>query len=400
MGDVTILCISSECKGQPLIIAAREAGARVLLLTEEKKANADWPNDHIDERFLMPDLRQREDVLKAVSYLARSRRVDGVVPLDDYEVGTAAALRAHLRLPGMDESTARYFRDKLAMRQGADAIGLPVPPFSGLFNYDALRAYMAEVPAPWVLKPRFEAGAIGIRKLHDSEQVWRALDDLGDLQSSYLLEQFIPGDVYHVDSLWWDGRMQLSLASRYGRPPLSVSHEGGVFVTRTLPPESAESTELTALTAKLLPALGLRDGVGHTEFIRAVDGTFYFLETAARVGGAHISDLVEHASGVNLWREWGRVVVARLRGDRYQLPAAHALSGGLLICLAQQMWPDLSSYDAPEVVWRLRKAYHAGLIVAAPESGRVAGLLEEYADRFAREFLTTGPQQAVHRTQA
>ena len=38
-------------------------------------------------------------------------------------------------------------------------------------------------------------------------------------------------------------------------------------------------------------------------------GKFYFIEVAARVGGAYISDVVEAATGVNLWREWARIEV-------------------------------------------------------------------------------------------
>jgi len=36
---------------------------------------------------------------------------------------------------------------------------------------------------------------------------------------------------------------------------------------------------------------------------------------AARVGGAGIDRLVEHASNVNPWVEWARVELAALRGE-------------------------------------------------------------------------------------
>jgi biotin carboxylase len=54
-------------------------------------------------------------------------------------------------------------------------------------------------------------------------------------------------------------------------------------------------------------------GVTHAEYIRAhADGRYYFLEIAARVGGAFIADLVEVSTGVNLWREWARIEVCEL----------------------------------------------------------------------------------------
>ena len=397
---VTILCISSELKGQTFLTAAKESGARVILLTEEKKADAAWPRESIDERYLMPDLSLREDVLRAVSYLARAHVIDAIVPLDDYEVGTAAALREHLRLPGMGESQARFFRDKLAMRKGALDAGLRCPAFTGIFNYDDLTDFMERVAPPWVLKPRFEAGAVGIRMIESPQALWQALDELGDLQSFYLLEEFIAGDVYHVDSVWWDRRLQMITASRYGQPPLQVSHEGGVFTTRILARESSEATRLRDLTRQVLAHYKLGYGVAHTEFIRAADsGEFYFLETAARVGGAHIAELVSFATGRNLWAEWAHIVVAQARGEDYLLETPEDRYAGLIICLAQQEHPDLSGYDDPEIVWRLERPYHAGLIVAAGEAARVDELLDLYGQRFVHDFLTRGPRQQLNRTQ-
>src|SRR5690348_17651152 len=105
----------------------------------------------------MPDLADRQAVINAVSYLARTRQIDRIVPLDDYDVETAAALREHLRVPGMGDTTARYFRDKLAMRVQAREKGILVPDFVPVLNYDQIRAFLAETPPPWVLKPRSEA---------------------------------------------------------------------------------------------------------------------------------------------------------------------------------------------------------------------------------------------------
>ena len=98
---------------------------------------------------------------------------------DEYDVETVAVLREHLRLPGMGHTATLRFRDKLAMRQITQAAGINVPDFTPILNYDRLRDFMDAVPAPWVLKPRTEAGAMGIKRMHHSEELWRALDVLG-----------------------------------------------------------------------------------------------------------------------------------------------------------------------------------------------------------------------------
>lgn len=395
----TILCLATEFKGIPYIETAARGGAQVILLTPEKIGGEAWPWDSIAQHYNMPDLHTQPDINNAVSYLVRSNDIDRITALDDYDVATAATLREHLRLPGLGETVARYFRDKLAMRTQASRINLPVPAFTGLFNYDALGEFMASVPAPWVLKPRFEAGAVGIRKLYESEQVWRSLDELGDQQSFYLLEQFVPGDIFHVDALVWDGAILFATVSRYGAPPLALVSEGGIFNTRILSRESAEHQELWRLTSDLVQGFRLPYGVTHTEYIRAAeDGQFRFLETSARVGGAHIDRMVEAATGVSLWSEVARMDLASIRGETYTLPEHRNDYAGLIICLAREEWPDLSAYNDPEVVWRVPKARHAGVIVASPSAERIETLIGDYLERFGRDFLAHAPQAKEART--
>jgi len=109
-------------------------------------------------------------------------------------------------------------------------------------------------------------------------------------------------------------------AHAYGAPPLDVSHGGGVFTTRTLPREMPETQQLKELNRTLMQVLGLVRGVTHAEFLKArATGKIYFLEIAARVGGAYISDVIETATGVNLWREWAKLEVGAGKTP-YELP--------------------------------------------------------------------------------
>jgi biotin carboxylase len=171
---------------------------------------------------------------------------------------------------------------------------------------------------------------------------------------------------------------------------MSVAHEGGIFVTRTLPAGDPQATTLTKINASVLGAFGLRRGVSHTEFIRGHDGEIYFLETSARVGGAFIVDVVEAATGVNLWREWAKIEIAGEHG-RYTPPAPRARSAGIILSLARQEQPDTSAYSDPEIVKRIRKAHHAGLIVASPDRHRVQQLLDSYVPRFYNDFHASAP---------
>ncbi len=171
---------------------------------------------------------------------------------------------------------------------------------------------------------------------------------------------------------------------------MTVAHEGGVFVSRTLP-DGEEARAIRDLNARLLAAFDLEHGATHAEFIRGQDGQTYFLEVAARVGGANIEQLVESASGLNLWGEWARMEIALARGEPYTVAPTRHDYAGILVCLARQEWPDLSGYSDPEIVYRVDKKHHAGLVVASPDAGRVEALLNEYAQRFAGDFLAVLP---------
>jgi biotin carboxylase len=387
-----IFCISTYEKGQDFLRTCAESGVRVTLLTVEKLRDANWPREALEDLTTMPENLSSEQILNTVSWMTRGRRFDRVVALDEFDLETAAQIREHMRIAGMGVTTTAFYRDKLAMRTGAREFGFRVPEFCRVFNYDELRAYMADVPGPWLLKPRTSASALGIRKIQDPEQLWRTLDELGDRQSHFVLERFVPGEIFHVDSIVSERKVVFSAVHKYGQPPMQVMHEGGVFTTRTIDRAGLDWKELTAFNANLAPALGLQRGVTHAEYIKAHgDGQFYFLEIAARVGGAFISDLVEAATGVNLWREWARLEVANLRGEAYVLPPVTAEYAGSVLCLSHNAEPDTTAFDAPEIVHRMKKRHHAGLIVRSPEPDRVEQLVDDYSARFAQMFLATLP---------
>jgi hypothetical protein len=124
----------------------------------------------------------------------------------------------------------------------------------------------------------------------------------------------------------------------------------------------------------------------------------YFLETAARVGGAHISDLVEASTGLNLWQEWAKIEIAQGE-EPYTLPPPRRDYAGLILTLARQERPDTSAYTDPEIAWRLdgHPAHHVGFVVRADTPERVEALLDAYEPRIAHDFMATlpAPDQAT-----
>jgi hypothetical protein len=170
-----------------------------------------------------------------------------------------------------------------------------------------------------------------------------------------------------------------------------VYQGGGVYATRTFPRDRPEVAELRRLNAMVVEGFGLGWGASHTEFMKAhADGRFYFIETSARVGGANTAEMVEHATGVNLWSEWARLELCRGTTD-YRLPPLKDRYAGVVVSLARQEHPDTSGFTDPEIVYRLDLKQHIGLVVAADSPARVEELLSAYIDRIARDFQAVLP---------
>jgi len=389
MRTPTVLCIATYFKGDAFLRECHRLGATVLLLTSDTLAHAAWPRDAIAEIHTIPRTASEADICRVVASVARRHPIARVAALDDFDVELGSMLREFLQLPGFGRTVASRFRDKLAMRTTARKLGLAVPEFTGVFNDDAVNAWTSRVPPPWVLKPRSSAAATGIRKIATAADLWPALHAAGDERPECLLEAFVAGEVFHVDSIVRNGKVVLAVPSKYGRPPMQIAHEGGIFITRRLPDRSPEAVALLAANRKLLIGFELRNGVSHTEFIMGKTG-ITFLETSARVGGAYIVNVVEAATGVNLWHEWAKLELAGDDGA-YKAPKPLRHGAGIALCLSRQAKPDLSAYNDAEIVMKIPKDHHAGVIVRSADYARVDALLDSYAARFSADFLATMP---------
>lgn len=395
----SFVCISNYFKGTDFLIQLKKLGNTVYLVTSEKLREKPWPHDYIDEIFYMQGQDTEwnlEHLLLGVGNLMKSNNIDAIVALDDFDVEKATYLRENLRIDGMGQTTGRYFRDKLAMRMRAKSCGIPIPEFCSLFNDHDINTFADTISPPWVLKPRSEASASGIIKVFDKEMLWIHINEMGNNRFKYLLEQFKPGSVYHCDSLVLDRKNLFSLTSKYLATPMEITQGGGVFRSSNIPYDSEDDIEIKKVNEEVLKSFGLKNGAAHTEFIKCnEDGKIYFLETSSRVGGAHIAEMVEAASNINLWKEWATIEDALVKEKAYQLPKVKKEYAGIVLTLSKYQYPDLSSFSDPEVCYRVPLDYHAGLIVKSDKNERVLELLNNYVDRLIADYTVVVEQNKV-----
>lgn len=398
MNPPTFLCISCEFKGVDFLKACKALGNKVYLVTAKSTEDKPWPRESIAEIFYMDEVRHgvwnMEHFVAGLAYLMRSNKVHKIVALDDFDVEEAAELREHFRLPGMGQTTARHFRDKLAMRLKASEAGLRVPEFTALFNDEEINEFTRRVKPPYMVKPRLEAAARGIRKVQTAEELWQVLNELGEKRHNYLAEQFRPGDIYHVDALTAEGKPVFTRVSQYLSTPWEVAYGGGIFRSAVSEYGSNEDEELTRFNTAVMKAFGMVYSASHTEFIKChEDGQYYFLETSSRVGGAYLAEMVESSSGINLWAEWAKIENAAIRGTTYKLPKVRKDYAGIITSLSHQKEPDYSTFTDAEIAWTLKKDHHISLIVKSPSRERVLELLDQYMHRIRKEFHATMPMK-------
>lgn len=393
-----IICIASEFKGYEFIEEAQNAGWRVTLLTRDDLKEVNWPWTSINEIRTIPKESREDEYLQEVVSIASESAVDHVVGMDEFDVLPAARAREYLQiLKGMSRSHALRFRDKLTMRTIAASAGIECPEFTGVFNAGTITEYLERVPAPWIVKPRTEVSAFGIRKCESADQVWNVLTELDarntwrDHPSKYQIERFIEGDVYHVDSVVQDGKVAACGVNEYGTTPFNVAHGGGVFTSSTMDYESDDRKKLKKINEKLLKAFNHIQGVAHAEFLKSkADGKFYLVEVACRVGGAYIANVHENACGFNLWREWGKLETAT-EEHPYELPKITKAYAGIALALAKDDEPDTSHYTDEEIVYRVPKPKHVGLIFKTDNKKRLGELMSTYRDRITDDFLEIAP---------
>jgi hypothetical protein len=388
---LNFLCVSTYFKGQDFLRSCKAQGNNVFLLTRKKLEFEAWPFDSIDEVFYIDEWDDRQ-VYAGLAYKFRSIHFDRFVALDDFDVEKVATLREHFRMPGMGETTSRYFRDKLAMRMKSKDAGIPVPAFSSLFNDNDINLFADIVEAPWLIKPRAEASATGIRKIHSKDELWQTIHELGDHRHNYLVEKFAPGDVYHVDSLNYNDKVIFTRVSKYLDTPFEVAHGGGIFRSVTVEINSADDKGLIKLNKRVMKAFGLKHSASHSEYIKShATGEYFFLETSSRVGGANLAEMVEAASGINLWGEWAKIEDAVLKGYDYKLPQIKNKYAGIVVSLSRFEHPDMSSFNDAEIVWKMDKSWHIGMIISADSQKRILELLDKYTKRIANEFHASAP---------
>ena len=290
----TLLFLGASVSQLPAIRYARSAGHRVIAVD----------GDHDALGFQIADVCINVDFTDVGNVVAavRALGVDGVLAISSDRAVLPAAEIAHaLGLPGIGADVARAMTDKTVMRARLETGGIPQPRHAVLTRDSDVRAVVATVPLPAVLKPADSGGQRGLFRIDEPADVERRLDETLSFSPSgqAMLEEFVDGIELNGIMVVRKGEPLLLTLSDRLRPPGLGFGVGWIH----LYPSSLDAGVLERardVAYDAVRVLGLRDGIAFPQLIAAGDDV-RLVEIAARIAAGQMADLVRFGTGIELF---------------------------------------------------------------------------------------------------
>ncbi|SCG72379.1 ATP-grasp domain-containing protein [Micromonospora humi] len=289
MNPPRVLVVGGKAKN---LEAARRAGCDVVHVQHV----AAFTPRHAQacDQALLVDYTDLRVTLPLVETLHRLAPLAYAVSFTEAGLVPAGALRDALGLPGPSAAVSGLLRDKAAMRRALT--GHPVLDHpAAVATTDADVLGFARGRFPVVLKPIDGAGSRSIQRVERAGQVGPAVAAMHAAgYPTFLAERFAAGPEYSVEAMSHRGEHQiLAITEKFVGP-------GHVEVGHVVPGRLSEAaaTAVREVVACFLDAVGVGDGLSHTEVIVTPVGPVV-VESHDRVGGDRISELVSLATGVH-----------------------------------------------------------------------------------------------------
>lgn len=383
--SITVLCVASLQVKAEFIETCKKEGNRVILITSQSLESFDLPKENIDEIFYIPDINgswDNKDVISAVGYLAKTEKIDKVVPLSECDIIYVDKINEHFQLKPIFDFK---FTDLLKLRNYLFDAGLLVPEYIHALNFDEIEDFIKVGSFPLLLKPRFRGLYFKLKKCYNSEELWGYLNRIGDLTSYYLIERFINGVTYHVDSLLYNGKIQHSLVSQYGFSPVQSIPHGRVFTSKTVLKNTVDEQNILQLNKQVLKTINFTTGIVHVEIIKSdITGRYFITSIIPHIADEYLSEMFFAATGINLWKEWAMLIINGKGTSDIIKPQQYA---GLIFSDTWQEQPLLDDYDDDEIKHKIVGKNQAAIILASDNYNKITELIKEYTKRFYIDFF-------------
>ncbi|MFE2524700.1 acetyl-CoA carboxylase biotin carboxylase subunit family protein [Streptomyces sp. NPDC059382] len=233
---------------------------------------------------------------------------DGVVTFSDSLLRATAVVAKACGLPFHEPDTADVLVDKFRQREALASAGVQSTVCRLIRSAGDLAPALAATGLPAVVKPRAGCSSTDTCRVDSAEELASRYAEFTEgvaQPRAYVLEEYLVGDPSAVGDFWGD-YVSVESVTREGDtrtvavtgklPTAYPFRETGLFVPAELPEDLVE--RVVRLERRALRALGVREGVTHTEIKFTPEGP-RVIEVNGRIGGG-ISDIVKRSSGVDL----------------------------------------------------------------------------------------------------
>lgn len=229
----------------------------------------------------------------------RQLDIRAVVSCLETSVALADRVANLLDVPGNNVFTSERRRDKFAMGEAVRAAGLRAPLQKMSASEDEIIRWVAEHKVfPVVVKPVNSAGSDCVTICHDLDEVKFAcslilgkLNKFEQENTFVLVQEFLDGHEYVVDTVTLNGQTVTCNVFVYEK----VAANNVAFVyraIRALELDDPIAQKLIAYNDKVLKALDIHQGAGHSEIIIS-NGEPVLVEVGARMHGGNIPAVVQ-----------------------------------------------------------------------------------------------------------
>ena len=310
--DVIFLEPCFPANQREFVRALHAVGARVTGIGERPKESLDPELRHWLYHYeQIGNVTSDDQVERVVRFVQQKVQVDRLEAVVEAHVLTAARVREKCGIPGTSVKTTWLCRDKPAMKEALRAAGVSCAQSIGSDDPEEIKAFVAKIGFPVIVKPRDAAGASGTWRADNGPELDRAMGAAGvGRGKGVAVEEFIEGHEGFYDTISIGGRVAHDFATHYYPGVLEAMR------TRWISPQfittnrigAAGYNEVKAMGQKVITALGISTSATHMEWFAGPKG-LKFSEIGCRPPGVRAWDLYAAANDFDIYREWAMAVV-------------------------------------------------------------------------------------------
>lgn len=229
--------------------------------------------------------------------VAKKYQIDAIVTAaTDKPLVMMARVAKELNLPFYSVETAQWSTDKFQMKERFELGGVPHAQGRLIGKVEEAEGLVF----PVIVKPRDNSGSRGVKLCRDNNELQISINEAleNSKLDTVLVEEFIEGPEYSIESLHHDGKSEVIQFTEKKTTEFPYNVELGHIQPANISDENKQ--KIREIISKIGKALNFENCPSHTE-LKINNRGIFVIETSPRLGGDYItSTLTPLSTGVNL----------------------------------------------------------------------------------------------------